>query len=133
MQVDRVRNLVLICLVTGAWLAAVALELRERSVRGASRSAACSIPPEAGSVSVRRMFCTGRLPVNCATAVELEMLDGVGPSRARAIAGYRREHGAFSGPGDLERVRGIGPVTAARLAGQISFEARCTSGASRSP
>jgi competence ComEA-like helix-hairpin-helix protein len=133
MQVDRVRNLVLICLVGGAWLAAIALDLRERSVRGATRDRACSIPAEAGSASVRRLFCTGRLPVNCATVGELELLDGVGPSRARAIAGHRLEHGAFSGPEDMEEVRGIGPVTAARLAGQISFERSCTSDASRSP
>ncbi|MBW2262631.1 MAG: helix-hairpin-helix domain-containing protein [Deltaproteobacteria bacterium] len=136
MQVDRVRNAVLFCLVTCAWIAAIALDVDERATQPRSRAygeGTCGIPDEAASEAVRLLFCTGRMPVNCAERGELELLDGVGLARARAIAEYRETHGPFERPEDLEAVRTIGPVTAARLAEQISFEKRGTSCASRRP
>jgi competence protein ComEA len=136
MQVDRVRNLVLISLVTGAWLLAIALEVRQRSIRARGHvpdGGTCPVPHGVGSASVRQLLCTGRMPVNCASARDLELLRGVGPTRASAIVEHRRKHGAFTGTQDLQNVRGIGPATASRLAGQVSFARRGTSCASRSP
>lgn len=59
------------------------------------------------------------LPLNRASAEDLELLPGIGPVRAAAIVAYRERHGPFGDPADLQRVHGIGPRTAARLAGEL--------------
>jgi competence protein ComEA len=50
----------------------------------------------------------GVINVNTATPEQLELLPGIGPSRARAIVEYRREHGPFKEVDDLVQVSGIG-------------------------
>ena len=57
------------------------------------------------------------LPIdpNRADAATLESLPGIGPVRARGIVEERGRR-AFESVGALERVRGIGPVTLARIA-----------------
>ncbi len=55
------------------------------------------------------------LDLNSATAVELERLPGIGPSRAREIIADRERHGSFSRVADLDRIPGIGPAALARL------------------
>lgn len=53
--------------------------------------------------------------VNRATARELEALPGIGPALAGRIVASREEEGPFRSVEELQRVRGIGPATVARL------------------
>lgn len=54
----------------------------------------------------------GPVNVNTADAQTIaESLQGVGPSKARAIVEYRQKHGPFSTPDDLSLVKGIGERT----------------------
>lgn len=65
-----------------------------------------------------------RIDPNAASEDELALLPGIGPGRAAAIVAYRDELGgirAFAEPADLQRVRGIGPKTAARIARDLQF------------
>ncbi len=62
-----------------------------------------------------------QIDVNRAPADELRRLPGVGPSLAEALI-EERERAPFSGPADLERVAGVGEVTARRLAPHLRFE-----------
>ena len=55
------------------------------------------------------------IPLNRATASDLEALPGIGPRRAAAIVIHREQHGPFATPADLDRAPGIGPATATRL------------------
>lgn len=66
---------------------------------------------------------TERIDPNTASAASLRRLGGVGPVTAEAIIEYRRVHGpgAFRTPDDLQGVRGIGPVTVARLAPHLDL------------
>lgn len=50
------------------------------------------------------------LDLNRASALELERLPGIGPSRAAAIVAFRERYGSFSRVEDVSRVPGIGPV-----------------------
>jgi competence ComEA-like helix-hairpin-helix protein len=84
-----------------AALAAVAL------LRHAERSRGPRLPPSP-------------VEVNVAGAAELSILPGVGPSLAQAILDDRRAHGPFARPEDLDRVRGIGPSTLARLRAHVA-------------
>ncbi|MFI4881665.1 MAG: ComEA family DNA-binding protein [Phycisphaerales bacterium JB064] len=51
------------------------------------------------------------LDLNTATAEQLQLLPGIGPSRAAAIIENRTAMGPFRTVEDLARVRGIGPAT----------------------
>jgi len=51
-----------------------------------------------------------RLDLNQATAPELEMLPGIGPSLAQKIVDFRDQHGRFGTVEDLLNVPGIGPA-----------------------
>jgi len=55
------------------------------------------------------------IDLNQASAAELSLLPGVGPSLAAAIVADRESRGAFRRPQDIDRVRGIGPSILARI------------------
>jgi hypothetical protein len=72
------------------------------------------------------------LPValDALAAADLELLDGIGPSRALAIEAERARGGAFGSSQALAaRVAGIGPATASRVAAQLAGReaSRCVS------
>jgi competence protein ComEA len=48
--------------------------------------------------------------INTATAAELDLLPGIGPSLAQSIIEHREAYGPFTSPDDLINVSGIGPV-----------------------
>lgn len=56
----------------------------------------------------------GVVNINEATAEQLELLPGVGPSRAKQIVDYRRQH-PFKRSEELTRIKGIGKKTFAKL------------------
>jgi len=58
---------------------------------------------------------TTQLNVNTATAAELQMLPGIGPTKAQAIVDDRTNNGPFAQCSDLARVAGIGPATVANV------------------
>ena len=62
-----------------------------------------------------------RVDLNRATAEELERLPEVGPSLARRIVDYRRQHGAFRVAEELLQVPGIGEKTYEILKGYIAI------------
>lgn len=53
--------------------------------------------------------------INTASAVQLDTLPGIGPSKAAAIIEYRTVHGPFIRVDDIQNVKGIGPSTYASL------------------
>jgi len=62
------------------------------------------------------------LPINAASAEDLEAIPGVGPALAVAIVADRVRLGPFGAARDLDRVRGIGPKKAAAIADYVTFE-----------
>jgi competence protein ComEA len=69
----------------------------------ASPSATSSSP-----ASPREAAESGLLDLNAASEAELDGLPGIGPSKARAIADYRKAHGGFRSVDELRQVKGIG-------------------------
>lgn len=58
---------------------------------------------------------TGKLNLNTATAEQLMLLPGVGPSKAERVLAFRGKHGPFKRVSDLRRVKGFGYKTLKKL------------------
>ena len=84
-----------------------------------SRAAAPNRPESAVSVA-------DPINVNEASAAELSLLPGVGPSLAAAIVADRDSRGPFRRPQDIDRVRGIGPAILARILPYVTVGAPAT-------
>jgi hypothetical protein len=75
----------------------------------------------------------GRLDLNRADAIELDLLPGVGPALAGRILSERRRVGRFRSPRDLLQVHGIGLKTLAKLLPRVSVDAAKDSLAAPAP
>ena len=69
---------------------------------------------------------TGVVNVNTATAEELQMLPGIGESRAAALIASRRQRGGFKSLEELTEVKGIGEASLARLRPFLTLEGKTT-------
>jgi competence protein ComEA len=65
---------------------------------------------------------TGLVNINTATAPELELLPGIGPSLAQSIVAYREAHGLFREVEDLLDVPGIGPAKLEQIRALVTVE-----------
>ena len=102
----------------GTWLALVALAV------GVAWAAWLGITrmvlPESGPVPIRTAAAAlqwpdMRIDINEAGPAELDLLPGIGPKLAERITADRRALGRFTSVSDLQRVRGVGPVTVERI------------------
>jgi competence protein ComEA len=68
-------------------------------------------PSDAGGSGAAAPAVTpaGKVPLNSATAEQLDALPGIGPATAAKIVADREKNGPFATPEDLARVPGIGP------------------------
>ncbi len=60
--------------------------------------------------------------INTASQAELEALQGIGPTKAKAIIEYREKVGLFASIDDLEKVSGIGSGTVKQLRDVVTVE-----------
>ncbi len=61
------------------------------------------------------------IKINTASAAELELLPGIGPSLAKEIIDHRSANGLFNTADDLLAVSGIGPAKVELIRDLISF------------
>ena len=65
---------------------------------------------------------TLKVNINTATAEELTLLDGIGPTLAERIVTYRQENGAFQKAEDIMNVSGIGSGTFGKIYDRITVD-----------
>ncbi len=75
------------------------------------------------TAALRALRDGARIDVNRASAGDLELLPGVGPTLARRIVSHRAAHGPFARAEDLLQVHGIGQRTLDRLTPLLEFRA----------
>ena len=98
---------VMVCLVLGTALL-ILLVVDWGTNRGWSREEIRIERPARGAYAYR-------VNLNTASWVEFAQLDGIGPALGRRIVDDRRTRGRFGTVDELDRVKGIGPKTLARL------------------
>lgn len=64
---------------------------------------------------------TGLIDVNTANAMELQLLKGIGTTKADAIVKYRETNGSFSKKEDIMSVPGIGPATYEKIKDRLQI------------
>ena len=69
---------------------------------------------------------TGKLNLNTATADQLMLLPGVGPSKAERVVAWRGKHGPFKRVQDLRKVKGFGYKTLKRLEPNLDVKGEST-------
>ena len=67
----------------------------------------------------------GVVNVNSASADELMLLPGIGPSKAKAILDFRQTH-PFKDPSELTEVKGIGPKMFEKIQGFVKVDGPTT-------
>lgn len=77
------------------------------------------VPSDVGTVKPQP---SGPININTASAIELEVLPGIGPTKAAAIVSYRKENGPFKSISEIQDVSGIGPATYAQIKDQITVK-----------
>ena len=101
-----------------------------RTLRALARVVLCvalvGTTPAAGFAAEAEAPPPGVVNVNTATAEELELLPGIGPSKAKAILEARRERGAFKSVEELEEVKGIGKGALERLRPFVTISGKTT-------
>ena len=80
----------------------------------------------AGTPALAEETLHGVVNVNTATAAELEMLPGIGASRAQALIAARDETGGFASLDQLLDVKGIGEASLAKLRPHLVLEGETT-------
>ena len=95
-----------------------AMPLEVAAARGHTRVVDCACTGRALRGPARLLFGLP-LDLNAADAGSFEVLPGIGPARARAIV-EERGRAPFERVADLVRVRGIGPITLGRIAGDLA-------------
>jgi len=69
----------------------------------------------------------GVVNINSANTAQLQLLPGIGPSKAERIIAYRKRH-PFRTVAELGRVKGIGPKTVVRLRSHLVVRGATTVG-----
>lgn len=88
-------------------------------------SARSSAPHTASVHAPSSDVADGVVNIQTATAEQLQLLPGIGPSKAEAIVSYRQAH-PFQRVEDILRVRGIGRATFRRLRPMITVSGGTT-------
>jgi competence protein ComEA len=99
--------------------------IRFASVAGAV-SALALLLVLAGTPAFAAEEITGVVNVNTASEAELQMLPGIGASRAKAVIEAREAKGGFKSLDDLLAVKGIGEASLAKLRPHLTLEGKTT-------
>jgi competence protein ComEA len=62
-----------------------------------------------------------KINVNTATAEQLDSLEGIGSTRAKAIVQHREQFGPFQKPEDLLKIKGLGPKLLETIKDRLEF------------
>lgn len=87
---------------------------------GVSDIAETSLISGSETAAISESSDSGIININTATRRELQKLEGIGETKARAIIDYREQNGEFSSVDELVNVSGIGEKTLEKIRANIT-------------
>ena len=102
----------LVATSTATWLTEPQASAAPAATAASPETAAPEAKPKK---SKGKQQLTGKLNLNTATEEELQLLPGVGPSKAERIVAWRKKNGGFKRVADLRKVKGFGYKTLKKL------------------
>jgi competence ComEA-like helix-hairpin-helix protein len=100
---------------------AVAIARYDTQLHPTAPTAVVEAAPQATHKQAAALRDGERMDINRASAEELELVPGVGPSLAKRIVQARSEGGPFTRPEALRRVKGVGAKTLQKLSQFLRF------------
>ena len=97
---------------------------RASALLGAALCAAVALAGAAQAADPPAM--TGVVNVNTASVQELQLLPGIGESRAQAMVELRKLRGGFKSLDELKQVKGIGDASLERLRPHVRLQGKTT-------
>lgn len=103
--------------------------LKEEEVRTVKTDQTCICPKIENGATVKdpvtnhssSVIENGKISINHATQKELEILPGIGASKASSIISYREEHGPFASIEEIKKVSGIGDATFEKIKNYLTL------------
>lgn len=87
---------------------------------GVSDTGETSLISGSETAAISESSDSGIININTATRRELQKLEGIGETKARAIIDYREQNGEFSSVDELVNVSGIGEKTLEKIRADIT-------------
>jgi competence protein ComEA len=111
--VRRAATVVALCALvatgTATWLTSSTADAKPAAAKAAAVSApAPSDSDDEPAPRAGKKLVSGKLNLNTASDEQLQMLPGVGPSKAERIVAWRQKNGGFKRVADLRKVKGFG-------------------------
>ncbi len=125
--VRRIAAIVALCALvatgTATWLVSSTADAKPAALRAAAPAPAAKTAPAAQAddgdderpAKGAKKTVSGKLNLNSASDEQLQMLPGVGPSKAERIVAWRQKNGGFKRVADLRKVKGFGFKTLKKL------------------
>ena len=126
--VRRIAAIVALCVLvatgTATWLVSATADAKPAAVRAAVPAPAKAAPEASADADdgdderpakAGKKQVSGKLNLNSASDEQLQMLPGVGPSKAERIVAWRQKNGGFKRVADLRKVKGFGFKTLKKL------------------
>lgn len=101
---------------------AVAIARYDAELHPTAPAAVVQAAPPAAHRQAAALRDGERMDINRASAEELELIPGVGPSLAKRIVQARDAGGPFRRPEELTRVKGVGAKTLRKLSQFLNFD-----------
>jgi competence ComEA-like helix-hairpin-helix protein len=138
--VRRIAAIVALCALvatgTATWLVSSTADAKPAAVRAAAPTPAKAAPqPDADAddgdderpaKKGSKKQVSGKLNLNSATDEQLQMLPGVGPSKAERVVAWRQKNGGFKRVADLRKVKGFGFKTLKKLEPYLDIKGETT-------
>ena len=115
-------------LVIGLFVFAAATSMAQQAEKAgtAQQAEKPAVKHHAAKDKASGPLLTGKLNINTASAEQIEMLPGLGASKAKAIIDYRSSNGNFKKIEDLENIKGIKEKKVAQFKDYVVFEGETT-------
>jgi competence protein ComEA len=133
--IRRIAAVIALCALTATltatWLSSTPAAAGPTATRSAPVTKAAPTgdrakPSEPSRAGKSRQSLAGKVNLNTATVDQLQLLPGIGPSKAERVIAYRKKNGNFKRVADLRKVKGFGYKSLKKLEPYLDVKGETT-------